>query len=64
MVGRMGFAGRRRRIDVMSDDRKPYQVDAPILMGGDPVGWVDRDGAVHVERFKSMGPHGIAGIPA
>lgn len=39
---------------------KPYELNAyPLLKEGDPIGWQDRNGTVHVETFKSMGPDGI-----
>lgn len=45
----------------MSDDQvtKPYDYRGQFLMEGDPIGWQDGSGTVHVETFKSMGSHGI-----
>lgn len=43
----------------MSDETKPYDYQGPALVQGDPIGWVDAEGQVHIETFKAYGRDGI-----
>ena len=38
---------------------KPYDVQFPSPQEGDPIGWQDRDGVVHVERLKRFTSNGV-----
>lgn len=38
---------------------KPYEYTGPTLAPGDPVGWTDAEGRVHIETFKGLGRNGI-----
>jgi hypothetical protein len=42
----------------LREETKPYDFD-PGLRPGDPVGWADAKGVVHIETFKGLGPNGL-----